>query len=68
MNKRYKKKITIDTSFYSKNLIKKWCEIFQKNNIPIFYNNEYLIIEDVENSNLIYLEFMNYLIYLFIAN
>ena len=59
-NKNY----LIDNKIYSEKIIKKWLEIF-KENFNIEYIDWKIIINEVEeNKEIIFLEFMNYLIYL----
>lgn len=59
----WKKSFKIDKKFYTDEIITKWIQVFQENfNITI--KNSSIIINEEENQDMIFDEFMNYLVYL----
>lgn len=57
------KTFTIDKKVYSDLNIKKCCKIFSEN-YDFTYNNSELTLKCWEDNDILFLEFMNYLLYL----
>lgn len=66
---RYKKDFEISNEFYWVQTIKAWIDVFSVD-FDIKYKNWVVTISWDENNdiNLIFLEFMNYLVYLIVSN
>ncbi len=59
----WKKSFKIDKKFYTEEIITKWIQVFQEN-FNIIIKNSSVIIDEEENQDMIFDEFMNYLVYL----
>lgn len=59
----WKKSFKIDKKFYTDEIITKWIQVFQEN-FNIIIKNSSVIIDEEENQDMIFDEFMNYLVYL----